>query len=343
MVWILLHKGVDALLKWVDDFIFFRYPRSKNKDNTYNYSYDESLIWNIAKVLGWPWAPSKFIPFAFLFLYIGFLWSLTNKTVELPAAKKEKYIGRLAPWTTPRAKMSLEQTETIIGTLNHVSLVVPAGRAHLSSFYAFRATFQGPLARVIPHTVSSTLRTDALWWTDVLSQEFVGLKIMRPPPVTELDLFGDASTSWGLGLIINNRWLAWELKDGWQGNNNERHIGWAEMVIVELIIRTLIASGLSNARVLIRSDNKGVVGALRKGFSRGSEQNRILRHIIDLMQVHSIWVDCEYIPTDLNPADGPSRGVFPPRTLLHPHPPAIPKHLTPYVHDSVKFNDSRLS
>ncbi|KAJ3832001.1 hypothetical protein F5878DRAFT_548802, partial [Lentinula raphanica] len=27
MAWIYIHKGIDALLKWVDDFIFFRYPR----------------------------------------------------------------------------------------------------------------------------------------------------------------------------------------------------------------------------------------------------------------------------------------------------------------------------
>ncbi|KAJ3830917.1 hypothetical protein F5878DRAFT_517069, partial [Lentinula raphanica] len=26
MAWILKYKGVEALLKWVDDFVFFRYP-----------------------------------------------------------------------------------------------------------------------------------------------------------------------------------------------------------------------------------------------------------------------------------------------------------------------------
>ncbi|KAJ3824923.1 hypothetical protein F5880DRAFT_1463498, partial [Lentinula raphanica] len=26
MAWILKHKGVQALLKWVDDFAFFRFP-----------------------------------------------------------------------------------------------------------------------------------------------------------------------------------------------------------------------------------------------------------------------------------------------------------------------------
>ncbi|KAJ3871250.1 hypothetical protein F5051DRAFT_289027, partial [Lentinula edodes] len=68
--------------------------------------------------------------------------------------------------------------------------------------------------------------------------------------------------------------------------------------------------------VVIWSDNEGMVGALRKGCSRVSEQNFILHKINELMQAHHIWVS-----THGNPADSPSRGVFLPRHLLHLHPP----------------------
>ncbi|KAJ3819609.1 hypothetical protein F5880DRAFT_1489384 [Lentinula raphanica] len=114
------------------------------------------------------------------------------------------------------------------------------------------------------------------------------------------------------------------------------------MVAVEMCIRTLVASHMSNVRVVIRSDNMGVVGALKKQCSRGPEQNHILGKIIGLMQTHTIWVDCIWISTHDNPADGPSRGIFPPKKKLYHHPPAIPLHLKHLLYPSVSPQDVRL-
>ncbi|KAJ3824524.1 hypothetical protein F5880DRAFT_1480054 [Lentinula raphanica] len=114
------------------------------------------------------------------------------------------------------------------------------------------------------------------------------------------------------------------------------------MVAVELCLRTLVALKMSKVKVVIRSDNMGVVGALKKSCSRGSEQNYILGKIIGLMQAHTIWVECVWISTHDNPADGPSRGVFPPRKKLYHHPPAIPSHLKSLVYPSVTPQDPRL-
>lgn len=44
MVKILLERGIEALLKWVDDFIFFCFPNSRSSNGSFTYSYDESLI-----------------------------------------------------------------------------------------------------------------------------------------------------------------------------------------------------------------------------------------------------------------------------------------------------------
>ncbi|KAJ3825209.1 hypothetical protein F5880DRAFT_1478675 [Lentinula raphanica] len=115
------------------------------------------------------------------------------------------------------------------------------------------------------------------------------------------------------------------------------------MVAVEMCVRTLVASNKSNVRVVIRSDNMGVVGALKKNCSRGPEQNYILGKIIGLMQAHTIWVECVWISTHDNPADGPSRGVFPPKNKLYHHPPGIPSHLKNLLHPSITPQDARLN
>lgn len=225
--------------------------------------------------------------------------------------------------------MTLRESETLIGTLNHVCLVVPAGRSHLVKLYAFRSSFKHrEKADFRRHTIAHELHADLQWWHKQLSLEFLGLNIKEIPPLSNISLFVNTSTGWGIGLIIDGKWLAWEFKAGWQGTNNEGHIGWGEMVAVELAVRTLIASGYSNRRIIICSDNEGVVGALKKGNSQGHHQNLILRKIIELMQEHAIWVECTWVSTHHNPADDPSRGVFPHRSQLYHKPPRVLRHLS---------------
>ena len=79
MAKILKSKGIQALIKWVDDFIFFCYPKRQNPNNNkLEFSYDATLVWSIAESLGWPWAVKKFIDFSPSFKYIGFDWSIAE-------------------------------------------------------------------------------------------------------------------------------------------------------------------------------------------------------------------------------------------------------------------------
>jgi hypothetical protein len=153
-------------------------------------------------------------------------------------------------------------------------------------------------------------------------------------------LFVDASSSWGIGLILNGKWLAWEFKRGWKSDGRE--IGWAEMVAVELAVRTLITTKITNRHIVVRSDNQGVVGALTAGRSHGTQQNAILREIVKLIQGHNLWISAIWVATHENPTDGPSRGKFPDRRSLHPFPPRIPHHLKNLVNLSVDYHDNRI-
>jgi hypothetical protein len=147
-------------------------------------------------------------------------------------------------------------------------------------------------------------------------------------------------TQWGIGLVINGRWLAWQLKDGWNSEGCE--IGWAEMVAVELAIRTLVTAKFTNCHIIVRSDNKGMVGALQAGCSRGTQQNSILREIVKLIQDNDLWISTIWIPTLENPADGPSRGSFPGKDSIYTFTPKLPFHLTKVLHRAVSHDDVRL-
>lgn len=162
MVEIYQARGVDAIIKWVDDFVFFRYAGpGGGEGQQYSYSYDEKLLWGVAEQLGWPWAPKKCSPFTSAFVYIGFRWDLVAKTVSLPEAKKAKYLAKLERWTAD-FKPTCTEVESLIGTLNHVTLVIPAGRAQLLHLYKLRASFNQSHHRWIRHSINYDLLEDEI-------------------------------------------------------------------------------------------------------------------------------------------------------------------------------------
>ena len=290
------------LKKWVDDFLFFRYLTS-SKPPTFSYDLDD--IYAIADALGWPWKRSKTRSFATVFKYIGFLWDLNHKTIHIPDDKKSRYIQKLSPWVS-NASFSRKEAESILGTLIHCSLALPEGRSCLPGISKFTSSFPHNSSSFNRRTPNATVIEDIAWWRYQLSRSFCGSKIVRPPGLSSLEFWADASTSWGIGLVFDGVWQRWRLLPGWR--EDERGIGWAEMVAIEFGLRFAIHRGHTNTHFLVRSDNEGVIGALEGGKSRNPEQNRVLRRIVSLMRTHSIWITTFYVPSALNLADLPSRG-----------------------------------
>lgn len=217
----------------------------------------------------------------------------------------------------------------VVGTLNHCAIIIPTSCSHLPSLYRLSARFPADAHSLCTRKISGEALADVAWWRDQLSLPFCGMGISTPGSPSPTPLFVNASTSWGIGLIFGDHWSAWRLSDGWKSEG--RDIGWAEMVAVELALRSLIAAGFRDTHFLLRSDNQGVVGALRAGFSCSSQQNTILRHIVSLLLEHSLWFTTVWVASADNPADAPSRGVFPPSSSRFPHSALIPVPLRPFI------------
>jgi hypothetical protein len=90
-----------------------------------------------------------------------------------------------------------------------------------------------------------------------------------------MGLFVDASTSWGIGIVIAGNWAAFKLRDNWKVEG--RDICWLKTVAVEILIYILEAMGISNTTLLIHSDNQGTIGSLGKGRSRNFHVNLSIR------------------------------------------------------------------
>jgi len=334
MMAILRAFGIGPAKNWVDDFLFFLLPTNPPSDGNYDnfkpiYPYDLNTIYALAAPLGWPWKESKTRPFAPRFKYLGFIWDLIRKTVEIPEDKKSRYLTKITPWIEG-AKFTRRDTESILGTLVHCSLAIPDGRSHLPSLARFAASFQSARSVFIHKTPNSSVLSDISWWRSQLSLPFAGFYLKKPPPLSPVSFWVDASTSWGIGVIFNDFWDAWKFRSNW--NSNGRNIGWAEFVAIELGILLAVSHGFSNIHFLIRSDNQGVIHAIQGGRSRSPEQNIVLQRINYLLSTNSIWISSLYVPSSSNLADRPSRGLPPldlPRSsTTFPLPSALVPFLT---------------
>lgn len=111
------------------------------------------------------------------------------------------------------------------------------------------------------------------------------------------------------------------------------------MVAVELLLRALIAAGAKNTHYVLRSDNKGVIGALAAGRSYNAQENAVLQQILRLFHEHQIWFTIVWVVSKENIADVPLRAKFPPRSRLFATPPKMPSHLKAFVRRSVAYAD----
>ena len=89
---------VHPVVKWVDDFTIFRFPRLNGpfSDGPFNYAYDLKSVKHMISPLGVPWHPTKGQDFAYNFSYIGFEWDLTTKSVQLSTEKRIKHIAKVS-------------------------------------------------------------------------------------------------------------------------------------------------------------------------------------------------------------------------------------------------------
>jgi len=207
-------------------------PRSP-EDALFTYCFAD--IDKLSKILGIPWEPAKDIFFSSRAPFIGFLWDLATRTVSIPESKKKKYLAAIQEWEA-RSTHTLLEVQQLYGKLLHASLVLPAGRAYLVSLESMLAIFNNH--PYMPHHAPKSTNGDLRWWKSHLAQPSISRSIPGPIEVTDPSAYSDASSGTGVAIWINGRWRAWILLPGWKGE--DRDIGWAEAVGMELLITTLL-------------------------------------------------------------------------------------------------------
>ncbi|KAF5372755.1 hypothetical protein D9615_010129 [Tricholomella constricta] len=156
----------------------------------------------------------------------------------------------------------------------------------------------------VTHHLSDSVVHTLRWWFDKLNNPSGSRHLLPITKIAQVDVFVDASTSWGLGIIIGDYWHALKLVENWKQPNHD--ICWLEAVAVELAISFLAQLGFSNTHVLIHSDNFGAIGAHHKHRSPNLPINLCTRRTYTILIQHLIVpsfptrsrVECR-VPQDL--------------------------------------------
>jgi hypothetical protein len=200
----------------------------------------------------------------------------------LPPDKLTKTLSLLTQWLTPGERFIARDAASLHGKLVHISCIFPLIRPFLSEIASFALSFKHPRAKL---RVPPNLQADILWIQFIVKNLPNEMPLASRQPV-DLQWWGDASTSFGIGIAVGRYWAVWKWAPGFKvGPRQEFNIGWAEAVAVELGLHLVISQHflsdhcVAGHTFLVRSDNAGVVFVTNKGRSRSPETNKILKHV----------------------------------------------------------------
>ena len=288
-------------------------PRSVSEAR---YSCTISDINTVSLPLGYIWESSKDRDFSFTPEFNGFTWHFQTISVSVPPQKQLKYSLSIDEWLS-RPDHNLEEAYKLHGRLTHVSLVVSAGRAYLIEIESFisslsKSSFkrQRPPRRLLP---------DIQWWSQQLRKPFLSRIAPGPCNVHNCHAYSDASSTIGIGIWISGHWRAYRLLPNWK--RDDRDIGWAEAVGFWLLTLFIVPNTEPNHHYRVYGDNEGVVQGWWSGRSRNRATNSVFKHVHEISARAGCTFHTTYVASASNPADGPSRAVYPSTQLLLPRIP----------------------
>jgi hypothetical protein len=296
--------GYTQILKWVDDFFVIRLP---------DQFWTEQEFMDLTGDFGVPWSLKKMRPLSTVQRYIGFDWNLDRRTVMLPPDKLSKTLSVLSHWLTPGERFIAREAASLHGKLVHISCIFPLIRPFLSGIASFALSFKHPRAKL---RVPPNLQADLSWIQFVVKSLPNEMPLASRQPV-DLQWWGDASTSFGIGIAVGRYWAVWKWAPGFRvGPHQEFNIGWAEAVAVELGLHLVISQHflsdhcIAGHTFLVRSDNAGVVFVTNKGRSRSHETNKILKYVYQLQAQHRVRLKSVHVASRDNISDALLRGAI---------------------------------
>lgn len=290
-------NDIVTIFRWVDDNLFLK---------RFNSTTEMSDIVARSKILGVQTNAEKLSSFQHEQKFIGFVWNGMNKTVRLPLSKLEErklQVDAVLGGDT----FSFNEIEIFVGRLNHVSYLLPQLKCYLCGLYRMKKDWHYKIAR---RRINDDVREDLEFWKSTLAS-FKHLRLIASPEPMEIAWVGDASTSYGLGILIGKRWTQFRMTPAWkEADDDHRHINYLETVAIRIGLLMVLQLDNSPARTLVVwTDNTTAQAAVTNRRSKNKAVNNEWKCIQSLLIESQLDIHAKRVTSEDNIADKLSRGL----------------------------------
>lgn len=238
--------------------------------------------------------------------FIGFIWNGVEKTVRLPEDKLEQRKQQVRDFLSLKA-ISYDQVEVLTGRLVHVSYILPQLRCYLNGLQRWKAAW---VSRYAKKSLPEDAKEDLQYWSMILDS-FKNMRLIPATQPTEINWVGDASTSFGVAVLVGRKWTQFQLREGWETQSGtKRGIAWLETVAIRIGLLMLIHLNWPKGQnVNVWTDNTTCEDALKKRKSRDKSVNDEWKVIQQLLVHAQLDLNPLRVTSEDNKADALSRGV----------------------------------
>ena len=323
LAWILKDRGVTFILHYLDDFLTMGPPGSADCEHNLQ------LIKEICHFLGIPLALEKVEGPSPTLDFLGITLDTSRMEARLPEEKLQRVRVAVHEWIHKKSATKREIL-SLVGSLQHATKVVRAGRSFLSRMYS--AAAKVPELNYYTR-LNKDFRSDLAWWHTFLADwngvSFFQVVEALPPP--SLTIQTDASGGWGCGGYFEGNWIQWQWPHDWMP---------IPIMAKELVPIILCCAvwGVQMRRkvVLFQCDNNAVVAAVKKGSSKDPLVMHLLRALWFFVAHFDIALTIEHLSGVCNTnADQLSRNNLHPFFLANPQanpqPSPLPQELLQVV------------
>ena len=292
--WIINNKFNLVVIHYSDDYLLISPANfilaSKQKD---------TLI-STFQYLNIPVAHEKLIGPATSLPYLGIQIDTIKMEITVPADKMEATLMLLPKWRG-RKTATKQELLSLIGKLQHISLVVRPGRLFLRRLIDLSTTVK----KLRHHVNLNTLaQKDILWWLEWLPTWNSSSIIPQSRSIlnSDLCLYTDASGH-GLGAIFENQWI----QARWDQLHASMDVDFQELFAILAAAYTW-GNNWAGQRIIFITDNKPITQIWDKGSSPSPKIMILVRKLF-LIAVHNQFsVAFKHVPGTKNPiADALSR------------------------------------
>ena len=227
--------------------------------------------------LGVPIAPEKTEGPKKVLIFLGLQLDSVRQTVTIPLEKLLEIKEKIKT-VMHMNKVSLQQLQSLIGSLNFACRAVAPGRAFLRRLIG--ATIALKKSHHITR-VTASMKADLSMWLTFL-RDHNGVSVFRDQFWTsnhDMELFTDAAGSIGLGIYFQGKWAQAKWGEHFKRESESNNITFLELFPI-LVALHLFGDSFQNKKVLFHCDNMAVVEIINKQTSKCPRVMDLLRPLV---------------------------------------------------------------